>query len=225
MITWLLKVLSYVWPVTIKTYHSEKSGKLYIRYFLGKKVLDCQHTNYSYGGLQTVLKRALELLPFKNNTGEILILGVGAGSVIETIRTKFKSNSKITGVEWDEKILEIAKNEFGLVENENTRLVHNDAIHFLENNKQGFDLIIVDLFIADTIPATALSDVFIQRLCESILPGGQLIFNTIPETLSSDKLQLLIYAFESRGLEVRKMKKWGYSNNILFADKLLGAAE
>ncbi|MBU3744784.1 MAG: methyltransferase domain-containing protein, partial [Sediminibacterium sp.] len=216
---------SYIWPLTIKTYHSEKSGKLYIRYFLGKKVLDCQHTNYSYGGLQSVLKRALELLPFKNNTGEILILGVGAGSVIETIRTKFKSNSKITGVEWDEKILAIAQNEFGLVENENTRLIQKDALHFLENSTQTFDLIIVDLFIADTIPAEALSDYFLQRLCEALLPGGQIIYNTIPETLSSDQLQLLIYSFESRGLHVRKMKKWGYSNNILFADKLLGTAE
>jgi len=219
MLSWLLKGFSYIWPVTIKTYHSDKSGKLYVRYFLGKKVLDCQHTNYSYGGLQQVLKRALELLPYKANTGKILILGVGAGSVIETLRKKFKSRSKITGVEWDEKILEIANNEFGLSEDENTVLIHDEAIHFLENNTQGFDLIIVDLFIADTIPAEALSAPFLQKLCESLLPGGQIIFNTIPETLSSDQLQLLIYYFESRGMQVRLMKKWGYSNNILFVDK------
>lgn len=219
MITWLLKGLSYVWPVTIKTYHSEKSGELYIRYFLGKKVLDCKHTNYSYGGLQKVLKRALELLPFKSSTEEILLLGVGAGSVIETIRQKFNSNSNITGVEWDEKILEIAKMEFGLSENERTRLIHNDAGNFLENNTKVFDLIIVDLFIADTIPSEALSTPFLQRLCESLSSGAQIIYNTIPETLSSDQLQLLIYYFESKGMQVRVMKKWGYSNNILFVDK------
>lgn len=216
MKTWLLKGLSFVWPVTIKTYHSEKSGDLYIRYFLGKKVLDCQHTNYSYGGLQKVLKRALELLPFSSNTGEILLLGVGAGSVIETIRTTFNSKTKITGVEWDEKILEIAYNEFDVTEDENTKLIHAHAINYLETNTHAFDLIIVDLFIADTIPSEALSFAFLKKLCESLLPGGQIIYNTIPETLSKQQLQFLIDYFESQEMHVRLMKKWGYSNNILF---------
>ncbi|NDA60837.1 MAG: methyltransferase domain-containing protein [Chitinophagia bacterium] len=219
MITWLLKGLSYVWPVTIKKYHSEISGELYVRYFIGKKVLDCQNTNYSYGGLQKVLNRALELLPFKSDTGDILILGIGAGSVIQTIRTKFKSNSKITGVELDEKILDIAKNEFGLTEDQNTVLIHSPATNYLENNSKAFDLIIVDLFIADTIPTEALSVHFLTKLYESLLPGGQLIYNTIPETLSSNDFQYLIDFFESNGMQVRKMKKWGYSNNILFVTR------
>jgi hypothetical protein len=46
-----------------------------------------------------------------------------------------------------------------------------------------------------------------------------MVFNTIPETLSSETLDYLISFFESSQLSVRLMKKWGYSNNILLGEK------
>lgn len=219
MFNWLIKGFSYIWPVTIKNYHSPYSGELYIRYFLGKKVLDCKHTNYSFGGLQKVLKRALELLPFRTNTQTILILGLGAGSVIETIRKQHSKTAHITGVELDATIIQIARDEFGIFENPITSIVQENAISFMANNKKVFDLIIIDLFIVDTIPETALETAFLQQVKNAMAPGGVLIFNTIPETLSSENLQDLISFFEYNRLSVRIMKKWGYSNDILLVEK------
>ena len=147
MFTWFIKGFSYIWPVTIRNYTSSYSGELYIRYFLGKKVLDCKHTNYSFGGLQKVLKRSLELLPFNLDTNKILILGLGAGSVLETIRNQHSKTAHITGVEIDATILQIAHEEFGIAENPLTKLVQEDATVFMANNTVTYDLIIIDLFI------------------------------------------------------------------------------
>jgi 2-polyprenyl-3-methyl-5-hydroxy-6-metoxy-1,4-benzoquinol methylase len=219
MFTWLIKGISYIWPVTIKNYSSSHSGELYIRYFLGKKVLDSKHTNYSFGGLQKVLKRALELLPFNLDTKKILILGLGAGSVLETIRKQHSKTAHITGVEIDATILQIAYEEFGIAENPLTKLVQEDATVFMANNADTYNLIIIDLFIIDTIPEAALEATFLKQVVTAMEPGGCMVFNTIPETLSSETLEYLISFFENSKLTVRLMKKWGYSNNILLAEK------
>jgi spermidine synthase len=219
MFTWFIKGFSYLWPVTIKNYSSPYSGELYIRYFLGKKVLDCKHTNYSFGGLQKVLKRALELLPFNPDTKKILILGLGAGSVVATIRKQHSKTAHVTGVEIDATILQIAREEFGIVENSLTKLVQEDAIVFMANNADRYDLIIIDLFIVDTIPEAALEAPFLKQLVTALEPGGYVVFNTIPETMSSENLDYIITFFESSQLTVRVMKKWGYSNNILLVEK------
>jgi len=219
MFTWFIKGFSYLWPVTIKNYSSPYSGELYIRYFLGKKVLDCKHTNYSFGGLQKVLKRALELLPFNPDTKKILILGLGAGSVVATIRKQHSKTAHVTGVEIDATILQIAREEFGIVENSLTKLVQEDAIVFMANNADRYDLIIIDLFIVDTIPEAALEAPFLKQLVTAMEPGGYVVFNTIPETMSSETLDYIITFFESSQLSVRLMKKWGYSNNILLVEK------
>ena len=219
MFTWFIKGFSYIWPVTIKNYTSSYSGELYIRYFLGKKVLDSKYTNYSFGGLQKVLKRSLELLPFNLDTNKILILGLGAGSVLETIRKQHSKTAHITGVEIDATILQIAHEEFGIAENPLTKLVQEDATVFMANNTVTYDLIIIDLFIIDTIPEAALDAPFLKQVVKAIELGGCLVFNTIPETLSSETLEYLISFFESGHLKVRLMKKWGYSNNILLIEK------
>jgi tRNA G46 methylase TrmB len=215
MLHWLLKGFSYIWPLTIKTYLSRYSGELYIRYFLGKKVLDCKHTNYSFGGLQKVLKRALELLPFNPETEKILILGFGAGSVLETIRKQHSKKAHITGVEIDEVIVKIALEEFGISNDNCTKLVLQDAFEFMQLNTNQYNLIIIDLFIVDTIPDPALSAPFLYQVANAMEPGGQLIFNTIPETVSLDNFHYLINFYEGRNMDVRIMKKWGYSNDIL----------
>ncbi|MFM7358977.1 MAG: spermidine synthase [Sediminibacterium sp.] len=216
---WFIKAISYIWPVTIKEYTSTFSGNLFVRYFMGKKVLDSKTTNYSFGGLQKVLHRALELLPLNDRIGKILILGLGAGSVVKTLREQFHSQAAITGIDIDEVMITIAREEFDVKESIDTSFVVADAIEWITNNNQAYDLIIIDLFIRDTIPQGATEMNFINHVINSLSSGGQLLFNTIPETFSNDNLDFLIDFLEDRQIEVRKMRKWGYSNNVLLGLK------
>lgn len=216
---WFIQAISFIWPVTVRQFESKFSGHLFIRYFMGKKILDTRMTNYSFGGLQKVLKRSLELLPFNPNTQNILILGFGAGSVLETIRRQHLSNAKITGVDIDEVVFSIAKEEFKIEEGSNTRFVVADATDWIKYQSGKYNLIIIDIFIIDTLPSAATEFEFIDHITRALAPEGQLIFNTIPETLPHKELEAMIDHFENLGVSVRKMRKWGYSNNIILGKK------
>ena len=84
----LKKIISYVYPITRKV-QSQYSGKLELTVMNGRKVLDTLNTNYSYGSLQRVLKYSLNQINIEN-TKNTLVLGLGGGSVIETLRNEKK---------------------------------------------------------------------------------------------------------------------------------------
>lgn len=53
-------------------------------------------------------------------------------------------------------IIKIAKNEFELTASKNLNIICDDALHFVTQNKEKFDLIIIDLFIDIVVPAPFL---------------------------------------------------------------------
>ena len=53
------KILSYFYPITIYNKSSKISQSLEVTLYNGKTLLNTKNTNYSYGSLQTVLKKAL----------------------------------------------------------------------------------------------------------------------------------------------------------------------
>jgi spermidine synthase len=114
------KLLSYLYPITkmVETHHN---GMVEITYDQGKKVLDSTNANYSYGSLQRILKHGLQQIDL-NNTRHILLLGLGGGSVIKTLRNEFQYEHKITAVEIDEIIIQIAFKEFNIKPSENFRI-------------------------------------------------------------------------------------------------------
>ena len=89
----LKKLISYIFPITRKV-ESEYSGSLELTVFNGKKVLDTLNTNYSYGSLQRVLNYSMDQLEL-DKTNNVLILGLGGGSVIQTLREEKKLTGKI----------------------------------------------------------------------------------------------------------------------------------
>ena len=107
------KLLSYLFPITLKKVNSEINGKLEVNLINGKKTLDTPTSNYSYGALQKVLHKGLSIIKFDSNVKKVLVLGLGAGSIIDTIRNDFKSAAYIELIENDPEVIKIAKDEFG----------------------------------------------------------------------------------------------------------------
>lgn len=160
--TWK-KWLSYWMPIT-KEVESDFSGTLEITWKKGRKVLDSRSANYSYGALQEVLRVGLNHTSWKR-TGHALVLGMGAGSVIEELVNGFDHSGPITGVEWDSAIIELAYREFNLNQYPQVQVVEDDAFQWMEECVEGvFDLIVVDLFIDDQVHPDVLSELFINRL-------------------------------------------------------------
>ncbi|MDY8137927.1 fused MFS/spermidine synthase [Aquimarina sp. 2201CG5-10] len=169
------KILSYIWPFT-KTVTSEVSGPLEITWMNGKKVLDSRNANYSYGNLQQLLDYGLSLIPI-DDVSDILLLGLGAGSVIESLRNKFNYKHKITAVEIDKVVIQIAEKEFNISQNDNLKIISQDALDYVNTCQKQYELIILDIFIDNTVPKTFYDIEFWQKVISLLKPGKSILFN------------------------------------------------
>ncbi len=206
-------------PIKLRSFPTEHNGTLSVTLFNGRKMLDTAVSNYSYGSLQRILRKALAKLPFDPHTASILVLGMGAGSIVQTLRGHFHSNAAITLVELDGEIISVAQKEFGLLDFTGIKIVQADAISFMQINPEHYHLVIVDLFIIDTIPEAFTRDAFLQQLARSLAPGGKLVFNTIRETLPAGVLETMTAMLNSFDVKTRILKKLEGSNDIILGEK------
>ena len=174
----LRKLLSYLYPLTRKV-PSAINGPLEVTLVNGRKVLDSRSANYSYGSLQRVLRHGLRQLELAG-VRQALLLGLGGGSVMETLRAEFGYAGHLTAVELDPAMIAVAAREFGVVAGPDLAIVCADAFAYVRTAPAlAFDLIIVDLSIDSAIPPAVFSLPFWRALNRLLRPGGQVLLNAI----------------------------------------------
>lgn len=212
------KLLSYIYPITRKV-SSDFNGELELTWYNGKKHLNTKNANYSYGSLQKILKIGLQNI----DLGEckiILILGMGGGSVIKTLRNDFGYKQHITAVEIDPVIINIAKNEFQIYETGQLKIICSDALHFMKHNKRLFDLIIVDLFVDTEVPTAFFNDSFWKNMTNSISHNGAILFNASLHVQDAKKLDSVTNLIENESFKIKRMDKVNQTNTLLIAKKV-----
>ena len=213
------KILSYIWPITAKTIDSDTNGKLEITYYNGKKMLNTKDANYSYGSLQKILEYALSKIEF-DNVKHVLILGLGGGSVISSLRKKFDFNGGIQAVDIDEKIIAIAKNDFDICTSHNLMISKYDAYKFVKKNDKKHDLIIIDLFINNEVPDQFYSVIFCENISKLVNENGYFIFNLGLKGKMTEKTEQVIAYFEkSIYFETSLFKNIEGTNSVLIGRK------
>ncbi len=147
----------------------------------GELVIDSKNTNYSYGSLQRILRKGLKYIGFERikKFDNVLLLGVAGGSVIKTLVDEIKFKGKITGVEIDPAMIEVANTYFKLNEIPNLNIVIDDAFEFVLKTKETYDLIIIDVFQDTTMPNFLFEDFFINRVNFLLRKDGFILFNTM----------------------------------------------
>jgi spermidine synthase len=175
------RLFSFLLPVKIHQKKSVYSKNLEVTWNNGYLVLDSENTNYSFGSLQRVLKKGLKYIGYERiqNFQSILVLGVAGGSVIETLKKEVKFEGKITGVEIDAAVIELARKYFGLGNYNNVSIVNDDAFEFVLKTKEKYDLIIIDIFQDTTMPNFLFEDFFINRINFLLNVNGFILFNTM----------------------------------------------
>jgi spermidine synthase len=189
------KILSYVWPVS-KKINSAINGTLEITWFNGKKLLDSENANYSYGPLEKVLTYGLSKIDILPNTN-ILLLGLGGGSIIEPLRKQFNCTRKITAVEIDPIVIEIAKTEFNVLNSDDLEIVCTNALSFIKKSNDKFGLIIVDVFIDTKVPADFYLFDFWNALAKILKPKGSILFNAGINLKNDSNIQLIKQYFNN----------------------------
>jgi len=177
----LRKLFSYFIPINIYKKKSTISETIEVTWNNGELVIDSKNTNYSYGSLQRILRKGLKYIGFERirNFNNVLLLGVAGGSVIKTLVEEIKFKGKITGVEIDPAMIEVANTYFKLNEIPNLNIVIDDAFEFVLKTKETYDLIIIDVFQDTTMPNFLFEDFFINRINFLLNINGFILFNTM----------------------------------------------
>lgn len=209
--------LSYIYPIT-KTVDSEINGTLEITWHNGKKQLNTKNANYSYGSLQKILKQGLKKFDH-TKIQNILILGLGGGSVIKTLRKDFQHKNTIVGIDIDPVIIKIAKEEYQLDLDKNLNIICQDAVEFVEKNNTKFDLIIVDLFIDTEIPQQFYEITFWKNIVKGSSKKGNILFNASLH-INQDKALKNIASFLFKNqFEIEILEKVNKTNTLLLAQR------
>jgi predicted membrane-bound spermidine synthase len=175
------KLFSYLYPIKIFKKKSARSKVIEVTWANGELVLDSENTNYSYGSLQRILRYGLRNIGYNKvlEMDHILVLGVAGGSVIKTLVDEIEYKGKITGVEIDADMIQIANQYFNLNEIQQLEIVIDDAFEFVLKTKDKYDLIIIDIFEDTNMPNFLFAKFFSERICFLLKDHGFVLFNTM----------------------------------------------
>jgi spermidine synthase len=208
------RLLSYIYPIT-KKIKSDFSGTLEITWYNGKKHLNTKNANYSYGSLQKILKTGLTQIDL-TSCNDILVLGLGGGSIIETLRKDFQYEKHITALDIDPIIIKIAQEEFHLKEEENLEIICEDAAHFMEENKDKFDLIIIDLYIDIQVPSVFLELPFWKNIIKAT--SKNILFNAELGNAENSRITTIHSFLKEANFTVQTLEKVLDTNTLVIAN-------
>ncbi len=175
------KIFSYIIPIKIFKKKSARSKIIEVTWANGELVLDSENTNYSYGSLQRILRYGLRNIGYDKilEMDHILLLGVAGGSVVKTLVDEIEYKGKITGVEIDSEMIQVANQYFNLNKIEQLELVIDDAFEFVLKTKDKYNLIIIDVFEDTNMPNFLFEKFFLDRICTLLKDEGFILFNTM----------------------------------------------
>lgn len=178
-ISWLKRFLSYFFVITLKKIPSKYNPTLCLQLEAGKLLLNTKNANYSYGNLHKIFEKIFKKIELqKINPKKVLLLGLGAGSVIKIIQHDYNLNPQITAVEIDSEVIKVIKLWQNLNLN-NCTIIEGDALQTLDSIKEKYELIIVDLFSDLQMPSYIFSFDFIVKIKLLMKENSVLLINCI----------------------------------------------
>ncbi|MBC5834032.1 spermidine synthase [Flavobacterium sp. F372] len=217
------KILSYFYPITVYNKSSNISKSIEVTLYNGKTLLNTKNTNYSYGSLQSVLKKGLLTIGQSeiSKMNSVLVLGVAGGSVVKTLITDFEFTKSITGVELDPEIIEIANSYFDLDKVTNFKCIIDDAEQFVATSTDKFDLIIIDIFKDTEMPEFLFEERFINSIKQRLNINGYIIFNMmILDASKKYKIQNYLNHFEGENYSKNVLKNVERYNDLIIIKSL-----
>jgi len=148
-----MSILNFFFPQVIHLPDTRYNQNLYIHFYGNREPTLIGNSLIQSGFIMRhIWSRGLRgLLPSKFEPEKVLLLGVGSGSNTRLIRDLYPK-SKITGVEIDQGMIDIARKYCGLSKIKNLKIIIADAFDYAKNLDEQFDLVLVDCFDGKYIP-------------------------------------------------------------------------
>lgn len=140
----------------------------------------CQSSMLLYDPARLTLgytRSMLAALLFQPEPKHILLIGLGGGSLARFL-LQHLPEARITGIEARARVVELARDYFGLPEHTRLRIEIDDGANFLSAcPEQSFDLILIDAFDSVGVHPSVQSREFHQMVRRALAPGGAVSIN------------------------------------------------
>lgn len=158
----------------VSHFYSSIHGDIDLFQFAGKETLRAGGVTHSGGFTYEMWKKGVERIQKSEiRVQNCLLLGLGGGTVIQFLHSSFP-NMKITAIDIDPKMIEIARKEFLIHAN----LICADAIDWIREGNALYDLIVVDLYISRFNPKKARTIQFLRLIKKKVRKGGVILYNS-----------------------------------------------
>ncbi|MDO8595733.1 MAG: fused MFS/spermidine synthase [Sulfuricaulis sp.] len=115
-------------------------------------------------------------LALSENPRRILIVGLGGGTLPMFLR-KHYPDATIDAVDIDPDVVYVAKEFFGFREDIRMHAHVDDGRQFIAKSRQPYDVIFLDAFGSDSVPAHLTTQEFLQAVRRAVKPGGGVVSN------------------------------------------------
>jgi spermidine synthase len=223
-ISTITKILSYLFPQRIDVAEGHGGAHLEVVVNNGQLMLNANQSNYSFGGLHLIFEQLFNQIEIgKYDIKNVLLLGLGAGSVVDLLVNKHGLKCNITGVELDTTVINFAKKYFAIEQYSSLKIVQSDAFEYVQQCNDKFDLIVVDLFVGDTVPTAFSSEQFIQHLKRLSSKKCCVAYNKMTDNVQhKEELKVLSAKFDEvfLGWELYRIYAYGFENSLLCFNEL-----
>ena len=172
--------------------------------YLGSSTIQSSMRVKTPYSLELPYSRAMMLfLLFAKRTGDVLMLGLGGGSVPKYIH-HFLPDICIRVVELNPQVIAIARSHFYLPEDDDRlQVIQGDGKLFLEQNPETTDMLMLDIFDGQGIPADLYAQYFFDTCRAALKPEGMMAVNLWGSDKNFDiYLQRIEQSFDNRVLVI-----------------------
>jgi spermidine synthase len=174
------KYLSYLTELHLESLSSDFNEELHVYLSKGRYQLCTKNAVYSFDDLYVNFNEAFKQLSIKDKGIEdVLVLGLGLGSIPFMLEKKYDIAANYTAVEIDETIIYLA-GKYSLDDLKSPiNYVCTDAEIFMSVNNEKYDLICMDIFSDDIIPPQFETIAYLENLRSHLNPNGILLYNRL----------------------------------------------
>lgn len=177
--------LSYLFEWHVESAPSPLNPHLYVSLKQGRYQLATARAVYSYEDLYFNFRVAFRQMALDRLPGrEVLVLGLGLGSVLQLLEHAFDLGGRYTAVERDESVVYLAQKYTLSSLRAPVQVVCADAARWvtLQPYEQTYDLVVMDVFVDDEVPAPFEGVDFLEAVRRLLRPGGVLMYNRLAAT-------------------------------------------
>ncbi|MBK8956299.1 MAG: fused MFS/spermidine synthase [Saprospiraceae bacterium] len=183
------KILSYFADLPIDHLSSEFNPNIGLYLSRGQFKLVSDNAIYSFGMQYRHFVAAFRKIKVHiRKPKNILVLGLGTGSIPQMLQSQFNITADFDFVELDPEIVFLFEKYLDFIYTGPYKIYCKDGLDFLESNSKQYDLICMDIFEDSTIPIKFESEKFLSFLNSALASSGILLYNRLHATPEDQEL-------------------------------------